>query len=78
MESTLTQREVVFDTAEGAIRKILTIENVNQKELARRMGVGRQNVNQHLTRNCNGMRFDNLKKMCDALGYELVARKISE
>ena len=48
---------------------------MNQKELAERMGVVRQNVSQALNRNTVSMRFDNFERMTSALGYEIIVRK---
>lgn len=57
------------------VRSILEQEELNQQELADKMGVARQNVSQALNRNRISMRFDNFEKMVSALGYEIVARK---
>ena len=57
------------------VRSILEQEELNQQELADKMGVARQNVSQALNRNRNSMRFDNFERMVHALGYEIVARK---
>lgn len=57
------------------VRSILEREELNQQELADKMGVARQNVSQALNRNRVSMRFDNFEKMVSALGYEIVARK---
>ena len=57
------------------VRSILEQEELNQQELADKMGVARQNVSQALNRNRVSMRFDNFEKMVSALGYEIVARK---
>lgn len=58
------------------VRSILEQEELNQQELADKMGVARQNVSQALNRNRISMRFDNFEKMVSALGYEIVARKL--
>lgn len=57
------------------VRSILEQEELNQQELADKMGVARQNVSQALNRNRISMRFDNFEKMVSALGYEIVVRK---
>ena len=56
-------------------RSILEQEELNQQELAEKMGVARQNVSQALNRNRISMRFDNFEKMVSALEYEIVVRK---
>lgn len=57
------------------IRSILEREELNQQELADKMGVARQNVSQALNRNRISMRFDNFERMVYALGYEIIVRK---
>ncbi len=57
------------------IRKIMEKENVNQTELAERMGCVRQNVSQMINRGTVGMRYDSVYKMAEALGYEIILRK---
>lgn len=62
------------DAAE-IIRQILEKEGMNQKELAEKMGITRQNVSQMLNRNKVSMRFDGFSKMIQSLGYEIIVRK---
>lgn len=62
------------DAAE-IIRRLLEKEGLNQKELADKMGIVRQNVSQMLNRNKASMRFDGFSKMVQALGCEIVVRK---
>lgn len=69
------QGECVGTDPAEIIRRLLEKEGVNQKELAERMGVVRQNVSQALNRNTVSMRFDNFERMASALGYEIVVRK---
>lgn len=57
------------------IRRLLEKEGLNQKELAEKMGIARQNVSQMLNRNKASMRFDGFSKMVKALGYEIIVRK---
>ena len=57
------------------IQQIMKKENVNQKELAERMGCVRQNVSQMLNRGTVSMRYDSIYKMAEALGYEIILRK---
>ena len=52
------------------IRYLMKIENVNQSELARRLGCSRQLVSQNLI-NGYQLSFDNFTKYVDALGYNL-------
>lgn len=61
--------------AAEAIREILEIEDVNQRELADKMGVTRQNVSDFLNRGTKSMRYDSFERMASALGYEIIARK---
>lgn len=63
--------------AQETIRKLLEKENMNQQQLADKMGIARQNVSQSINRNAHGMRVDSFKKMVHALGYEVVVRKKS-
>lgn len=61
--------------AAEVILQIMEKENVNQKELAERMGCVRQNVSQMLSRGTISMRYDSFCRMANALGYEIVLRK---
>lgn len=63
------------NNAAEIILQIMEKENVNQTELAARMGCVRQNVSQMLNRGTVNMRYDSLLKMAGALGYEIVLRK---
>lgn len=67
--------EIIGTDPAKMVRSILEQEELNQQELADKMGVARQNVSQALNRNKVSMRFDNFEKMVSALGYEIVARK---
>lgn len=68
--------EVICDKgAAEAIREILEIEDLNQRELADKMGVTRQNVSDFLNRGTKSMRYDSFERMVSALGYEIIARK---
>lgn len=64
------------NNAAEIILQIMEKENVNQTELAARMGCVRQNVSQMLNRGTVNMRYDSLLKMADALGYEIILRKM--
>lgn len=63
-----------MDAAE-IIRNILDKEQMNQTDLADKMGITRQNISQMLNRNKASMRFDSFSKMVEALEYEIVVRK---
>lgn len=64
------------ENAATIIRQIMEREDVNQKELAEKMGCVRQNVSQTLNRGTANMRYDSFYRMAKALGYEIVLRKI--
>ena len=69
--------EIILQKSEAeVIRSILKEEKMTVKELADRMGVVRQSVNQSLNGTMKSMRCDTFKKMCEACGYEVVVRKI--
>lgn len=57
------------------IREIMEEEELNQQQLADRMGAKRQNVNQMLCRNSISMRLDSFVRLIEAMGYEVVVRK---
>lgn len=67
--------ELGGENAAATIQEIMEKENVNQKELAERMGCVRQNVSQMLNRGTVNMRYDSFYRMAEALGYEIVLRK---
>lgn len=67
--------EIIGTDPVKIVRSILEQEELNQQELADKMGVARQNVSQALNRNRVSMRFDNFEKMVSALGYEIAVRK---
>lgn len=68
--------ELSGENAAATIRQIMEKEDVNQKELAEKMGCVRQNVSQTLNRGTVNMRYDSFYRMAKALGYEIVLRKI--
>lgn len=68
--------ELSAKNAAATIRQILEREDVNQKELAEKMGCVRQNVSQTLNRGTVNMRYDSFYRMAKALGYEIILRKI--
>ena len=67
--------EIGGENAADVIRQIMEKENVNQKELAERMGSVRQNISQMLNRGITNMRYDSFYKIAKTLGYEIVLRK---
>lgn len=67
--------EIIGTDPVKIVRSILEQEELNQQELADKMGIARQNVSQALNRNRISMRFDNFEKMVSALGYEIIVRK---
>lgn len=67
--------ELSGENAAATIRQIMEREDVNQKELAEKMGCVRQNVSQALNRGTVNMRYDSFYRMAMALGYEIVLRK---
>lgn len=68
--------ELSGENAAATIRQIMEREDVNQKELAEKMGCVRQNVSQTLNRGTVNMRYDSFYRMAKALGYEIILRKI--
>lgn len=68
--------ELSGENAATAIRRIMEMEDVNQKELAEKMGCVRQNVSQILNRGTVNMRYDSFYRMSEALGYEIILRKM--
>lgn len=68
--------ELCGENAAATIRQIMEREDVNQKELAEKMGCVRQNISQTLNRGTVNMRYDSFYRMAKALGYEIVLRKI--
>lgn len=67
--------ELSGENAAATIRQIMEREEVNQKELAEKMGCVRQNVSQALNRGTVNMRYDSFYRMVKALGYEVILRK---
>lgn len=67
--------EIIGTDPAKMIREALEQENLNQKDLAEKMGAVRQNVSQALNRSRVSIRFDTFRKMAETLGYEIVLRK---
>lgn len=74
----MNREEITGNDPTQIVRDILLQENLNQRELAEKMGVTRQNVSQMFNRNTVSMRYDSFYKMIEALGYEVVVRKKRE
>ncbi len=75
--SELFRGEVTGDGAADLIKNAIEKEGINQKILAERTGITRQNVSQMLNRGKNCMRYDSFEKLVEALGYEVVLRRKS-
>ena len=73
----LLEGEVTGNGATELIQNAIDAEGINQRILADRMGMPRQNINQMLKRGKNSMRYDNFEKLAKTLGYEVVLRKNS-
>lgn len=73
----LFRGEVIGDGAADLIKNAIEKEEINQKILAERTGITRQNVSQMLNRGKNCMRYDSFEKLAKALGYEVILRKNS-
>lgn len=69
------ESEVTGDGAADLIKKAIEKEGINQKILAERTGITRQNVSQMLNRGKNCMRYDSFEKLVKVLGYEVILRK---
>ena len=57
------------------IKRIMDDEGVTQTELARRMQINRQSIQQSLTRKSKNMRVQTLLKILGSLGYDVWIRK---
>ena len=75
--SELFRGEVMGDGAADLIKNAIEKEGINQKILAERTGITRQNVSRMLNRGKNCMRYDSFEKLAKALGYEVFLRKNS-
>lgn len=58
------------------IKLLMTQEKVTYKELADRVGTSQQNIYKIL--NKNQLKFDDVKKVCDALGYKFSFNIVKE
>lgn len=62
-------------TEKDVVRKGMQMRGWKQPELARRSGFKSQsNITGLLNNNKNGIRMDNLFRMLDAMGFEIVVR----
>lgn len=62
-------------TEKDAVRKVMAMRGWSQPELAKKSGFKSQsNITGLLNNNKNGIRFDNLFKMLNAMGCDIVVR----
>lgn len=62
-------------TEKDVVRKVMEVRGWKQPELAKKAGFASQsNITGFLNNNTNGIRFDNLFKMLNAMGCEIVVR----
>ena len=62
-------------TEKDVVRQVMEVRGWKQPELAKKAGFASQsNITGFLNNNTNGIRFDNLFKMLNAMGCEIVVR----
>lgn len=61
--------------ASEIVQKIMEADGVTQKQLAEALGFDAPQYVGNMLYRKNGMRVDNLVKMLDAMGYEIVVHK---
>lgn len=62
-------------TEKDVVRKVMEVRKWKQPELAKKAGFASQsNITGFLNNNSKGIRFDNLFKMLDAMGCEIIVR----
>lgn len=62
-------------TEKDVVRKVMEVRKWKQPELAKKAGFASQsNITGFLNNNSNGIRFDNLFKMLNAMGCEIIVR----
>lgn len=62
-------------TEKDVVRKVMELRKWKQPELAKRAGFASQsNITGFLNNNTNGIRFDNLFRMLNAMGCEIIVR----
>lgn len=71
----MNQKEFKGKNAAELVKEVMAEEQINQTELAERMGCVRQNISQALNRGVTNMRYDTFEKLVEALGYEIIVRK---
>ena len=62
-------------TEKDGVRKAMEERKWSQPKLAKQAGFASQsNITGFLNNNSNGIRFDNLFRMLDAMGYDIIVR----
>lgn len=69
---------VIVNDAADAVKLIMDGEKLNQTELADKLGVSRQSVQQALGSKSGNMRVATMRKYLNAMGYELAVVKTGE
>lgn len=59
----------------GAIRQAMKNENLNQTNVAEKIGASRQSVQQSLSRKSKNMRAQTMVKIAGAIGYDVTLVK---
>lgn len=67
--------DAINNDYKSILRKLISEADITQQALADKIGITRQALNQVLTRNEYGVRYETFLRIIDALGYELVLRK---
>lgn len=62
---------IVGEDPSGAIRKIMDEENLNQSQVADKIGKTRQSVQQSLSRKSRNMRVQTMVRIAGAIGYNV-------
>ena len=62
-------------TEKDVVRKVMEVRKWKQPELAKKAGFASQsNITGFLNNNTNGIRFDNLFRMLNAMGCEIIVK----
>lgn len=62
-------------TEKDVVRKVMEVRKWSQPELAKKAGFASQsNITGFLNNNTNGIRFDNLFRMLNAMGCEIIVK----
>ncbi len=72
---TVLRADAITNDYKSILRKLIKEADITQQELADKLGITRQALNQVLTRNEYGVRYETFLRIIEALGYELVLRK---